>query len=78
MIGCYILHTKECPYLTQNQTMLSEKPCVLNHNFSNLITVSILSSKQAVELNLREMLPVSSQSQFIFVATLLAKWILAE
>lgn len=47
--------------------MRSERPCVLNHNLGNLITASILSSKQAVELNLREMLPVSSQSHFILL-----------
>lgn len=44
-----------------------EGPCVANHNLGNLITAPILSSKQAAELNLREMLPVSSQSHFILL-----------
>lgn len=46
----------------KNQTKLYES--VLKHNLSNLITAAIVSSKRAVERNLREMLPVSSQPHF--------------
>lgn len=75
--ACFLLKyptKKECPYLSQYHTLLSGRPCVLNHNSGNLITASIdCHLKKAVERNLRGNVACQQPITFQIVATPLGK-----